>query len=155
MSKEKQAERPPQEKPEPWDSGEHMAADPSWPIEKRLKWHMTCGHILLLNCSEITRRKAAAAADREAEAVPEHGLAEQLREARRTADELRDELTELREQMTTWPTCPDGCGCRLGTEDADAHDCACDGPCCIACREMGYPDEPSYRDMPRKTEEQS
>ena len=27
--------------------------------------------------------------------------------------------------------CPDGCGCRLGTEDADRLDCACDGPCCF------------------------
>jgi hypothetical protein len=26
--------------------------------------------------------------------------------------------------------CPDGCGCRLGTEDADARECACGGPCC-------------------------
>lgn len=29
-----------------------------------------------------------------------------------------------------WPLCPNGCGCRLGTEDADARDCACDGLCC-------------------------
>lgn len=26
--------------------------------------------------------------------------------------------------------CPMGCGCRLGTDDADPADCACDGPCC-------------------------
>lgn len=26
--------------------------------------------------------------------------------------------------------CPAGCGCRLWTEDADARDCGCDGPCC-------------------------
>jgi hypothetical protein len=25
--------------------------------------------------------------------------------------------------------CPEGCGCRLGTEDADARECGCDGPC--------------------------
>lgn len=29
-----------------------------------------------------------------------------------------------------WPLCPNGCGCRLGTEDADRRDCACDGLCC-------------------------
>jgi hypothetical protein len=29
-----------------------------------------------------------------------------------------------------WPLCPNGCGCRLGTEDADHRDCACDGLCC-------------------------
>lgn len=29
-----------------------------------------------------------------------------------------------------WPLCPNGCGCRLGTEDADQRDCACDGLCC-------------------------
>jgi hypothetical protein len=26
--------------------------------------------------------------------------------------------------------CPTGCGCRIGTEDADRADCGCDGPCC-------------------------
>lgn len=26
--------------------------------------------------------------------------------------------------------CPAGCGCRLWSEDADAADCGCDGPCC-------------------------
>ncbi len=25
--------------------------------------------------------------------------------------------------------CPERCGCRLGTEDADIHECGCDGPC--------------------------
>lgn len=29
-----------------------------------------------------------------------------------------------------WPLCPNGCGCRLGTEDADRKECACDGLCC-------------------------
>ena len=28
------------------------------------------------------------------------------------------------------PKCPEGCGCRLGTGDADARECGCDGPCC-------------------------
>ena len=27
--------------------------------------------------------------------------------------------------------CPAGCGCRLGTADADRHECACAGPCCF------------------------
>ena len=26
--------------------------------------------------------------------------------------------------------CPEGCGCRLWTDDADGRDCACGGPCC-------------------------
>lgn len=25
--------------------------------------------------------------------------------------------------------CPEGCGCRLGTHDADRRECGCDGPC--------------------------
>lgn len=25
--------------------------------------------------------------------------------------------------------CPVGCGCRLGTDDADRRECGCDGPC--------------------------
>lgn len=35
----------------------------------------------------------------------------------------------------TWaprPLCPNGCGCRKGTNDADRTECACDGPCCMA-----------------------
>lgn len=42
--------------------------------------------------------------------------------------------------------CPDGCGCRLATDDADRAECGCDGPCTAECRENGYPDAPSYRD---------
>lgn len=26
--------------------------------------------------------------------------------------------------------CPGGCGCRLGTDDADRFECGCDGGCC-------------------------
>jgi hypothetical protein len=26
-------------------------------------------------------------------------------------------------------TCPAGCGCKLGTDDADRNECGCDGPC--------------------------
>lgn len=36
--------------------------------------------------------------------------------------------------------CPAGCGCRLGTEDADARECACDGPCCFDEAEPYEPD---------------
>jgi hypothetical protein len=28
------------------------------------------------------------------------------------------------------PLCPGGCGCRLGTDDADRRECGCDGGCC-------------------------
>jgi len=28
------------------------------------------------------------------------------------------------------PLCPGGCGCRPGTDDADARECGCDGGCC-------------------------
>jgi hypothetical protein len=28
------------------------------------------------------------------------------------------------------PQCPGGCGCRLGTDDADRFECGCDGGCC-------------------------
>ena len=28
------------------------------------------------------------------------------------------------------PPCPGGCGCRLGTDDADRFECGCDGGCC-------------------------
>lgn len=48
--------------------------------------------------------------------------------------------------MDRWPRCPDGCGCRLATDDADRAECGCDGPCTAECRENGYPDAPSYRD---------
>jgi hypothetical protein len=27
------------------------------------------------------------------------------------------------------PPCPEGCGCRLGADDADRRECGCDGPC--------------------------
>jgi hypothetical protein len=85
----------------PWDSATHMAPDPSWPIEHRLRWYEVSSRILL-NCSEVVRRKAAAAGDREA----------------------------CDAEVQTVPLCPNGCGCRLGTSDADARDCACDGLCC-------------------------
>ena len=26
--------------------------------------------------------------------------------------------------------CPGGCGCRMGTDDADRFECGCDGGCC-------------------------
>lgn len=46
-----------------------------------------------------------------------------------------------------WPCCPDGCGCRIGTDDADGRECGCDGPCTMECLENGYPDAPSYREL--------
>lgn len=49
------------------------------------------------------------------------------------------------EQMKGWPVCPNGCGCRMNTEDAEVKDCACAGPCVMECQENGYPDVPSYR----------
>jgi hypothetical protein len=49
-----------------WDSGRTVSPDPSWPVERQLKWYKVASHVLLLNCSELVRRRAAAAADREA-----------------------------------------------------------------------------------------
>lgn len=49
----------------PWDSGEHMAPDPSWPAERQLHWYKVASHVLLLNCPELVRRRAGAAADKE------------------------------------------------------------------------------------------
>lgn len=66
------------------------------------------------------------------------------------AGQLRDALADLADAealAANWPKCPDGCGCRLGTDDADASECGCDGPCTMECRENGYPDAPSYRDL--------
>jgi hypothetical protein len=33
--------------------------------------------------------------------------------------------------MSEVKLCESGCGCRYGTTDPDARDCACDGPCCM------------------------
>ena len=63
------------------------------------------------------------------------------------ATAIVDTVTGLLAVEGIWPECPDGCGCRLGSEDADARDCGCDGPCTMECRENGYPDAPSYRDI--------
>lgn len=49
-----------------WDSGRTVSPDPSWPVERQLKWYQVATHVLLLNCSETIRRAAARAADREA-----------------------------------------------------------------------------------------
>jgi hypothetical protein len=62
-------------------------------------------------------------------------------------DGLRGQLAATDAIAGQWPRCPDGCGCRLGTEDAEAGECGCDGPCTTECRENGYPDAPSYRDQ--------
>jgi hypothetical protein len=78
--------------------------------------------------------------------------AERQRTAKLTAElgEMRADMAAARDLLDLWPLCPDGCGCRLGTDDPDARECACDGPCCMECRETGYPDAPSYRDIPRE-----
>jgi hypothetical protein len=89
-----------QEAAEPWDSARYMAPDPSLPIEKQLQWHQVCGHVLLLNCSERTRRAAAAEADREIatrEPAARHRLAARVTELETELTEARRENTEIRE----------------------------------------------------------
>ena len=51
---------------EPWDSTITMSPNPSWPVERQLHWYQVASHVMLLNCSDLVRRKAAQAADREA-----------------------------------------------------------------------------------------
>lgn len=63
---------------------------------------------------------------------------------------LRADLADAEAQLAKWPRCPEGCGCRLATEDPFGRECGCDGPCGMECRENGYPDAPSYRDIPRE-----
>jgi hypothetical protein len=58
-----------------------------------------------------------------------------------------EDYQDLHDRLGAWPQCPDGCGCDLATGDPDAQECACDGPCTMECRENGYPDAPSYRDL--------
>lgn len=50
--------------PEPWDSARHMAPDPALSIADQVAWYAAASHVLLLNASELCRRKAAAAGDR-------------------------------------------------------------------------------------------
>lgn len=50
------------------------------------------------------------------------GLAEQLRL-------VQADLADAEAEIGRWPRCPAGCRCRIGTEDADALECGCDGPC--------------------------
>jgi NTP pyrophosphatase (non-canonical NTP hydrolase) len=58
-------------------------------------------------------------------------------------DKLVRELIQVGAMAATWvealegqaarqnrSLCPGGCGCRLGTDDADARECGCDGGCC-------------------------
>jgi hypothetical protein len=70
----------------------------------------------------------------------------QLAEVTAGRDKLEDDYEELQQLLDAWPECPD-CGCRLNTGDADAQECGCTGPCTMECRENGYPDAPSYRDL--------
>jgi len=44
-------------------------------------------------------------------------------------DEALAALARCEEETGLMP-CPMGCGCRVGSADADAADCACNGPCC-------------------------
>ena len=63
---DKALSKPPAEvAPEPWDSGECVAPDPSLPVEDQLTWYRVASHVLLLNVSERCRRQAAATADKE------------------------------------------------------------------------------------------
>lgn len=43
------------------------------------------------------------------------------------------------------PPCPGGCGCRLGTDDADRFECGCDGGCCDE-----WPVPPVITSLPRR-----
>ena len=59
------ATRPVEMAPVPWDTARSGAPDPAWPLEDQLRWYSRYSHILLLNCSEMTRSKAAEAANHE------------------------------------------------------------------------------------------
>jgi len=49
----------------------------------------------------------------------------------KTADEFSPLAFVRQAQAHAKPKlCPEGCGCRQGTEDADAKECGCNGPCC-------------------------
>ena len=81
-------------------------------------------------------------------AIEASGLRAELNEAKGHLARCAEDISDLEWQILRgWPKCPDGCGCRLGTEDADARECGCDGPCTMECRENDYPDAPSYRDL--------
>jgi hypothetical protein len=45
---------------------------------------------------------------------------------------LRADLADAEAEIGRWPRCPAGCRCRVGTDDADALECGCDGPCTAA-----------------------
>lgn len=100
--------------------------------------------------ADLSRTMAAHAAD-VTRLASAQGHRERLnREAVALNRELltaRADLADAQELLARWPKCPDGCGCRLGTDDPDARECGCDGPCTAECRENGYPDALSYRDM--------
>lgn len=42
---------------------------------------------------------------------------------------LQRDLADAEAEIARWPRCPSGCRCRVGTDDADALECGCDGPC--------------------------
>jgi hypothetical protein len=61
--------------------------------------------------------------------VPFVMLAPDVRELdRKYAEAIRETAAEL--VLGGFPPCPGGCGCRLGTDDADRSGCGCDGGCC-------------------------
>ena len=80
---------------------------------------------------------------RDTSQTPHPSLADALKASLRRASEKRgDSMTDRRDltspagdaSQTTPPVepelCPGGCGCRLGTEDADRFECGCDEGCC-------------------------
>jgi hypothetical protein len=53
----------------------------------------------------------------------------QLADAMTENVRLRKDLADAEAEIGRWPRCPAGCRCRVGTDDADALECGCDGPC--------------------------
>jgi hypothetical protein len=56
---------------------------------------------------------------------------------------LRADLADAEAEVARWPRCPAGCRCRVGTDDADALECGCVGPCTAG---WGAP-KPAVTDM--------
>jgi hypothetical protein len=57
----------------------------------------------------------------------------QFREAQAEAKRQqmeRDAEAPARQEPGADRMCPGGCGCRLGTDDADRFECGCDEGCC-------------------------
>lgn len=58
-----------------------------------------------------------------------HARSQPPPEASRELVMLRADLADAEAEILRWPRCPAGCRCRVGTSDADALECGCDGPC--------------------------